>query len=100
MDDFPVLDVETADFIKRATGIGGELCDDGEGTRGVDRHLASVELLVSNAVGIVGAAAFVADSRGAALRPGALVKARLGTSMGCYVGRLGIGFPDIELIAA
>jgi hypothetical protein len=52
------------------------------------------------AVGVHAATVLVADAFVAALVAGAAVQAGLAARVGGEMGRAGVGFPDIELVAA
>ncbi len=108
LDDFAVLNVDTTDFDEVAgRGVvgGDELGDDGELGAGIDGQASAEEGLVSHAVRVEIAAILVTRSvvplviitavgAGAALLSGNIANMR---SVG---GRLGVGFPDVHLIAA
>lgn len=100
LDDPAVLDVEAANLLELALVVGGELGDDGDGAGGVDGVAGAVVLELVDAVRVVAAAVLVADAVKGALVAGALVEAGDVAGVGGEVGGAGVGFPDVELVAA
>jgi hypothetical protein len=108
LDDYTILDVDTADFLER-TSIGSvssdELGDDGDLLGGIDSLAGSVEVLLTLAVRVEVASILVADTTISVITVTAVVsEAAVWSILAARVrgvgGGDGVGLPDIHLIAA
>ena len=99
-NNFPILDIQAADLLELALFVGGELRHDGEGAGGVDGEVGAVVLELVDAVGVVGAPVLVADAVEGAFVARALVEAGYVAGVRGEVGGAGVGFPDVEFVAA
>jgi len=107
LDNLSTLDVETSNFAESAGGgvvVGQELSNNSEGLAGIDGETLAIERLVTHAervevaaIGIANTAVTRSDSTIISLAASLAVN---GARVGGEGGGDGVGFPDIQLVAA
>ncbi len=99
LEDDTVLNVLALDGLQHAV-LGWELGDNSEWLRGIDLQTEAVEIFDIVTVGVVRAAALVAETSWSAVSTLACEETRLATRVGCDMCGAAVSLPDVHLIAA